>query len=123
MPSTEEHPLTPLPQDALINAVKVPRRTECVAAICAALEAGADVNSRSSMGWPPLHYAASCNTDAVALTAAVEVLAAAGADVRAKNNYGREPLHRAAHNSKGLCSSCWGSSTPGSGGGCAGQGG
>ena len=90
--------MTPPLQDALFDAVKVPRRAECLAAIRTALEAGADVNARDGKRWTPLHWAA-YNTDAAAVTAAVETLVAAGADVRANDGYGHEPLHMAAFNS------------------------
>ena len=91
--ATEEHPVgTPLLQAALLDAVQVPRRAECLAAIRAALEAGADVNARDSIRATPLHWAVSDNNDAAAVAAAVELLAAAGANVRAKDKYDEEPL-------------------------------
>ena len=86
-------------QAALLEAVRVPRRADCLAAIRAALEAGADVNARSALGSTPLHYSARFNEDAEGLTAAVEALLAAGADVRAKDSGGHEPLHWVASNS------------------------
>ena len=89
--------MTPLLQAALVAAVQVPRRAECLAAIRAALEARAKVNEADDDGYTPLHWAAH-NTDAAALTAAVEVLVAAGADVRAGDCYTREPLHWACMN-------------------------
>ena len=59
----------------------MPRRAECLAAIRAALEAGANVNAMDWEGQTPLHRAVTLNTDAAAVTAAVETLVAAGADV------------------------------------------
>ena len=98
-PVDEEHPLeTSLLQAALIAAVEVPRRAECLAAICAALEAGADVNARTDYGGTPLHWAAYRNLDAAAVTAAVEALLAVGLDVRAKDDYATA-LHAAVKNS------------------------
>ena len=85
-------------QAALFAAVQVPRRAECVAAIHAALEAGADVNSRDAASWTPLHTAACNNTDAAAVAARVETLVAAGGDVRARTDRGFEPLHLVAFN-------------------------
>ena len=91
----------------------VPRRAECLAAIRAALEAGADVNAKDDDGWTPLHMAAGFNTDAAALTAAGETLMAAGAAVQAKTYYGEEPLHEVARNSNAeaaaaaVCVHCW----------------
>ena len=81
----------PLLQFALHRAVRMPRRAECLAAIHAALEAGADVNAKWSLELTPLHEAAYFNIDAAAVTAAVEVLLGAGADVRATDNFSREP--------------------------------
>ena len=84
--------LPPLLQDALFAAVELPNRDECLAAIQAALDAGADVNARESRGgFSALHFAA-FNRDAAAVKAAVQALVAAGADVRAKAIDGREPL-------------------------------
>ena len=94
--STEEE--TPLLQVALRRALKEPSRAECLAAIRAALEAGADVNARGYKGMTPLHEAAD-NKDAAAVKAALEELLAAGADVRAMDDSGREPLHCACLNS------------------------
>ena len=97
--STEGHPLeTPLLQAALLAAVQVPRRAECLAAIRAALEAGADVNARDHWGLTPLRAAIGFNHDAAAVTAAVEALVTAGADVRAKAAWGAEPLHMSGSN-------------------------
>ena len=86
----------PLLQVALMfDAVEVPRRAECLAAIRAALDTGVDLNARRAFGrWTPLHWAAQFNTDAEAVT--VETLVAAGADVRAKNSYEGEPLGQLA---------------------------
>ena len=77
----------------------VPRRAECLAAIRAALEAGADVHATGFGKWTPLSLASLCNTDAAAVTAAVEALVAAGADVRSASIAGQEPLHFAVNNS------------------------
>ena len=46
-------------------------------------------------GWTPLYWAARFNTDAAALTAAVEALVAAGADVNSTDWLGLTPLHMA----------------------------
>ena len=80
--ATEEHRLGCSLQLDLYDAVQVPRRAECLAAVHAALEAGADVNGKVR-GITPLHCAVRLNTDASAVSAAVSALAAAGADVRA----------------------------------------
>ena len=90
---------TPLLQDALWRAVVVPRRAECLAAVHAALEAGAGLGTWGGWGRTALHSAARFNTDATALTATVEALVVAGADVRFKDIDGAEPLHAAPHNS------------------------
>ena len=90
--------LEALLQAALFAAVTVPRRAECLAAIRADLEAGADVNARRHGSHTPLHWAARYNTDAEAVTAALEALLAAGADVRVKSIFGAGPLQWAAWN-------------------------
>ena len=77
----------------------VPRRAECVAAIRAALEVGAGVGTWGGWGRTALHSAARFNTDAAALTAAVEALVVAGADVHFKDIDGAVPLHAAPLNS------------------------
>ena len=84
-------------QAALFAAVRRPRRDERLAAIRAALEAGADVNARDSAGWCALEDAVLI-PDAAAMYAVVQLLLAAGAAVRAKGDAGREPLQVAASN-------------------------
>ena len=112
-PQTEEEgadqlptPLPPMqldPRAALRDAVVRPNRDDCLAAIRAALAAGADVNAGDSdeddeRCLTPLHLCSKLNPDAEAVTAAVKALVAAGAEVRAMDRFGQEPLHYAASN-------------------------
>ena len=59
------------------------------------LDAGADVNARSSIGNTPLHHAAAGRNDR---DENVSVLVRAGAEVDAQNDRGETPLHRAIAN-------------------------
>ena len=91
------------PRAALRDAVVRPNRDDCLAAIRAALAAGADVNAGDSdeddeRCLTPLHLCSKLNPDAEAVTAAVKALVAAGAEVRAMDRFGQEPLHYAASN-------------------------
>lgn len=89
-------------QVELFQAVLIPRRLSCLAAIYAALDAGADVQARNSEGLTALHLAAERNENPAAVAAAIKVLVAEGADVRAKDSEdGAEPLHLAAQYSSG----------------------
>ena len=71
-------------QASLHEAVQMPNRRACLAAIYASLEAGADVNARNEAGYTALELAARRNTDAAAASKAIAVLVEEGADVRAK---------------------------------------
>ena len=85
-------------QVILRGAVLLPERERRLAAICAALEPGADVGARDRDGYTALHLvAASLNPNDDTLSAALEALLMAGADVQAKDNCGMEPLHTVAH--------------------------
>ena len=79
-------------QAALDRAVELPSSDDCLAAIQAALAAGADVHARDSEGRTALHRAVRQNPGAAAVTAALRALLAAGSNVWAKANNGREPL-------------------------------
>lgn len=86
-------------QAALFDAVSLPRRFGCLAAIYAALEAGASIGARNADGLTPLHWAVLHNPDAAAIEAAIAVLAAEGADVNDSSNSNKEsPLHLTADN-------------------------
>lgn len=61
-----------------------------------AVEAGADLNHTSFLGWTPLHAAAGFSPDLLVL----KLLIALGADLNAKDNSGRTPLHLAAKSGK-----------------------
>ena len=63
------------------------------------MDAGAVANAReSATRISLLHWAVRKNTDAAAVTAAVQALLEAGADVRAKAGEGLEPLHSVSLN-------------------------
>ena len=92
------HPLTALQVD-LWNAVKVPGRRRCLAAIYTALAAGASPTRGNANGMTALHIAARLNTHAEAVTAAIAALVAEGADVHAGVAADQAtPLHYAATN-------------------------
>jgi ankyrin repeat protein len=69
--------------------------SEAALTALALIDAGADVNKRSTNDFSvlPLHSAVAGNQDEV-----IEVLLAAGADVNARQSHGYTPLHGAAQN-------------------------
>lgn len=86
-------------QKKLWEAVQLPGRHRCLAAIHAALASGAAANAADASGMTALHWAASGNPDAEAVTAAIAVLLAEKADIhfKTKNNQAT-PLHCATTN-------------------------
>ena len=95
-PAAEEDPPPPSIM-CLLQAVQLPDRDACLAAIHAAPEAGDDVNSRVELSQETPLLLAVRQGDATVM-AAIEALLAAGADVGAKDSYGSEALHWAANN-------------------------
>lgn len=79
--------------------MKLPGRRRCLAALYAALAAGASPTRTSASGMTALHLAARFNTHAEAVTAAIAALVAEGADVHAGVAADQaSPLHYAATN-------------------------
>ena len=76
--------LASLLQADLWEAVKLPGRRQCLAAIYAALAAGASAACITTSGLTALHMAARSNQDKDAVAAAIAALLAEGADVHAR---------------------------------------
>lgn len=89
----------PILQDALWKACQLPGRHSCLAAIHAALAAGAAANAATPSGLTACHIVAHHNPDAEAISAAIPLLVAEGAsvDVRYAVNQATA-LHYAATN-------------------------
>ena len=85
-------------QEALFKAVQLPGRHQCLAAIYAALAAGASLTAHDKDGLNALHLAARYNLDAEAVAAAISALVAEGTNVNVKTKSKLRALHLAAVN-------------------------
>ena len=89
----------PILQDALWKACQLPGRHSCLAAIHAALAAGAAANAATPSGLTACHIVAHHNPDAEAISAAIPLLVAEGASVDARYAVNQATaLHYAATN-------------------------